>query len=92
MEIRMGRWRSFLDSLDTNGGHIIVLVTIMGGAGLLFFWDATAGGQIMNLSFGALLKMLIDKGSNRDQMTTPASVTSTMTSTTSASAPVPGTP
>lgn len=75
----LGRWRSFLDSLSTDGGHIVVLLYIMMSAGVLFFFDATAGGQIMNLSFGALLKMLVDKGTNKDQMTGPPAMTATVT-------------
>ncbi len=81
----MNRWRCFLDSLSTDGGHIFVLLyLIMVGIGV-FFYDATAGGTIAQLSFGALLKMLVDKGTNRDQLGT----TTTATATTQTSPPTP---
>jgi hypothetical protein len=83
----LGRWRSFLDSLDTGGGHIFVLIVLIAGGSGLFFFDATAGGQIITGAFGALLMMLKIVGSNRDQLTGPPALTATVTT-----APAPPTP
>lgn len=54
----MLKWRNFLDSLDSGGGHIVVLVALILIGAWLFFHDATAGGQVITLSFGALLALL----------------------------------
>lgn len=64
----MGRWRRFLDSLDTPGGHIFVLIVLF-YSGIAFYHliDSTGGGQVMNLSFGALSGYLIAKKSNQEQ-------------------------
>jgi len=64
----MGRWRSFLDSLDTDGGHIFVLVGLLALGLCVFLYDATAGGTIVTGSFGALLMMLKSKGTNSEQI------------------------
>jgi hypothetical protein len=64
----MNYWRCFLDSLDTGGGHIFVLVFVVAFGVWLFFHDNTAGGQIINLSIGALLTILTLKKSNREQI------------------------
>jgi hypothetical protein len=37
-------WRGFLDSLDTGGGHIFVLVAVVLFGMWMFFRDNTAGG------------------------------------------------
>ena len=50
-----GRWQRFLDSLDTGGGHIFVLFILVLVGYRMYQADATAGGQIITLSFGALL-------------------------------------
>jgi hypothetical protein len=65
----MNRWRCFLDSLSTDGGHVFCLMVLIGFGAWLFFHDATAGGQIITLSFGALLALTKATGTNRDQMT-----------------------
>lgn len=91
--IKMGWWVTFLDSLDTGGGHIMVLFVLILVGAWMFFHDATAGGQIITLSFGALLALTKAVGSNREQIakstdptTTSTAVVST-TSTTSATPP-----
>jgi hypothetical protein len=65
----MGWWRSFLDSLDTNGGHLalLLLLIIIGGAFYVGV-DATSGGQMISLSFGALLMALKSVGTNSEQI------------------------
>lgn len=77
----MGRWRGFLDSLDTGGGHIFTLFVLICLGGAMFFWDNTAGGQIITGAFGALLMMLKSVGSNRDQVATMATTVATTTVT-----------
>lgn len=81
----MNRWRCFLDSLDTGGGHMFVLFVLILVGYHLFQSDATAGGQIITGSFGALLMMLRNTGSNRDQM----GITTTVAATTHTDPPPP---
>lgn len=83
-------WRGFLDSLATDGGYIFVLfLLIMVGIRVYSTLDATAGGQIITLSFGALIALLKPKGSNREQLgsTTTTAATTTTTPTPSGGAP-----
>lgn len=61
-------WRCFLDSLDTDGGHIVILCAFVLGGVWLFARDATAGGQIITGAWAALLVLLNRKGSNRQQL------------------------
>lgn len=68
MKSLMCLWRNFLDSLDTGGGHIFVLVMLIGFGAYMFFHDATAGGQIITLAFGALLALTKATKSNQEQM------------------------
>ena len=64
---KMGAWSSFLDSLDTGGGHIFVLlVLIFTGIGVYAKLDATTGGQVITLAFGALLALTKATKSNRE--------------------------
>lgn len=65
----MGWWRTFLDSLDSNGGHVfILLLLIVGGFSILRFnWAAMKAGEIIGAAVGALLMMLKPPGSNREQ-------------------------
>ena len=65
----MNGWRCFLDSLSTDGGHIFVLVLlILIGIGVYRWLDPTAGGQIITLSFGALLALTKGAGTNKQQL------------------------
>lgn len=75
----MSRWRCFLDSLDTGGGHIFIVFCLVPIGALLFYFDATAGGQIMTGALSALYVMLRNKGTNREQMTGPPAMTATVT-------------
>ncbi len=65
----MGWWRTFLDSLDSNGGHIFILVgLVVAGFGVLHFdGQNMKAGELVTGSFGALLMMLKSAGSNREQ-------------------------
>jgi len=73
----MGRWRGFLDSLDSDGGHILALVIIMGMGALLSHYGSMHGEVILDGSFGALLLKLKDAGSNREQFGANTSTTTT---------------
>lgn len=55
-------WKSFLNSLDSPGAHILILVLLF-NEGIMFYhyFDPTGGGQVMNLSFGALMGYLAAK-------------------------------
>lgn len=64
----MGRWRGFLDSLDTDGGHIFVLFVLLLTGLSLYFYDATSGGTITIGAFSALLLILKSKGTNSEQI------------------------
>ncbi len=74
-------WRGWLDSLDTGGGHIFVLCAVVLFGMWMFFRDNTAGGQMINLSVGALLAKLTAKKSNREQMSASATTTTQTTQT-----------
>jgi len=67
-EIRMGRWRSFLDSLDTNGGHIFVVFCLLPIGIAMFYFDATAGGQLITGALTALYVMVKSTGTNSEQI------------------------
>lgn len=80
---KMGKWRCFLDSLATDGGHIFILFTTICLGVVVYRWlDATAGGQIITLSFGALLALTKGGGTNREQMTPPPQSTTSIASVT----------
>lgn len=87
-------WRGFLDSLDSGGGHILVLCIAVCFGTAVFFKDPTAGGQMINLAFGALLTILTIKKSNRDQMgdTTTVAAVTTHTPPTDPAPVAPGPP
>lgn len=79
MNESLGKWRSFLDSLDTGGGHIFIVFCLLPIGMILFFFDATAGGQVMTGSLSALYVMLRSKGTNREQVTGPPEVAAIIT-------------
>lgn len=64
----MGKWRSFLDSLATTGGHIFVLLCLVAMGIVFFHYDNTAGGQIIVGALGALYMMLKPSGTNAEQV------------------------
>lgn len=68
----MGWWRTLLDSLDTPGGHLAILVGLMvGGFALLRYeWSSMKAGELVTAALGALLGMLRPTGSNREQQGT----------------------
>lgn len=86
---RIGWWQRFLDSLDTGGGHMFVLLLLMTGGAVLFHYDGTAGGEIINLSFGALLMKIKDTQSNQQRATQANASTASTTVTATTDAPPP---
>lgn len=78
----MRYWKCFLDSLDSPGGHLVLLFVLFNeGIAFYHFIDPTGGGQIMNLSFGALSGYLIAKKSNKEQENTSSSTQSSTQTT-----------
>ncbi|HYE86362.1 MAG TPA: hypothetical protein VEA16_08400 [Vicinamibacterales bacterium] len=60
-------WHNFLDSLDTPGGHIAVLVfLVVLGVGLVQF-DIAKGEDVLVGAFAALLAMLRGTSSNHNR-------------------------
>ncbi len=72
----MGWWRTFLDSLDSNGGHFFILLfLIVGGFSILRFdWAGMKAGEIIGAAVGALLMKMSKSGSNREQNGTTTTV------------------
>lgn len=72
----MGRWRGFLDSLATTGGHIFGLyfLVVFGVAILLFseghgsMKGAEVGTGMEGLAIGALLMLYKSSGTNAEQI------------------------
>ena len=63
----MGWWRIFLDSLDSGGGHIVLLFVLMCLGIFMSMRSLMDGTMIVGGAFAALLTILKDKGSNREQ-------------------------
>lgn len=68
----MIKFKEFLAALNTPGGYILILF-ILFNEGILFyhFIDSTGGGQIINLSFGALSGYLTAKEMDRRKLQLP---------------------
>ncbi len=72
----MGRWRGFLDSLATTGGHIFILLWLITfGTVIMLFSDARAsmkgaelGAGMEGLALGALLMLYKSSGTNAEQI------------------------
>jgi hypothetical protein len=72
----MGRWRGFLDSLSTTGGHIFVLLfLVLFGVLVLFIGESRGsmkgtevGASMEGLALGALLMMYKSSGTNSEQI------------------------
>lgn len=76
----MGRWRHFLDSLDSDGGHIFVLLVLIAAGGTLTHLGHMDGSSIVAGAFGALLLALKNAGSNLEQLNPPTTkVSATIT-------------
>ncbi len=78
---KMVFWQDFLDSLDTDGGHILIFIIaiIIGFAGV-YFKIAEANTVLVGAGSG-LLAMLRSAGSNRRRRETTYSVETTATAT-----------
>jgi hypothetical protein len=72
----MGRWRGFLDSLATTGGHIFVLIyfiqfgVVASIASEIFHWAVVAklAENMTSAMLGALLMMYKSSGTNSEQL------------------------
>lgn len=73
----MGRWRSFLDSLSTTGGHIFVLfVLILVGAVMTYYGESRGlvgvekigEATILGPAVGALFMLYKSAGTNAEQV------------------------
>lgn len=64
-------WHDFLDSFDSDGGKIFLLMVLM-GIGFAGAWMGVPKAEdIIVGSFGALLIALKDSGSNKDRREGP---------------------
>jgi len=72
----VGKWRGFLDSLSTTGGHIFVLLfLVMLGTTVMLISDARGsmkgaelGAGMEGLAIGALLMLYKTSGTNAEQL------------------------
>ena len=54
-----GRFRNFVDALDTSGGHILVMLFLLLYFTLTVFWfDASWIQRLIDMTVGGLLKGL----------------------------------
>jgi hypothetical protein len=65
----MGWWRTFLDSLDSDGGQIFVMVMLVAGCFWMLFYEPAnmKAGELLSLAAGALIMKFKSAGSNREQ-------------------------
>lgn len=63
----MGWWRSFLDSLDSDGGHIFVLLFLLVGAVFAVKCGISGADAILAGTFASLLTVLKVAGSNAER-------------------------
>lgn len=69
----MNTWRAWLDSLDTPGGHIVLLVFVLVLLMLATVWKIQGIDKFMGEAFGALLYSLrgtISNGAEKKKETT----------------------
>ncbi len=72
----MGRWRGFLDSLSTTGGHIFMLSVLIGYGAILailgevYKWVGVGkiGENMIAAAMGALLMLYKTSGTNAEQI------------------------
>lgn len=63
---RMVLWQDFLDSLDTDGGHLLILIVgVAGGIVAVITGHEQIGNTIVSATSGALLRDLQSAGSNK---------------------------
>lgn len=69
-------WRSFLDSLDSNGGHIFILfvLIVVSVRMLKYDWSMVDAKSVLSATLGALLMKFRPSGSNREQALTTTTV------------------
>lgn len=61
------RWHDFLDSLDSNGGHIFILMLLIVGGMLAVRFNIMNAQDIVQGAFGALLLALKNAASNQSR-------------------------
>ncbi len=73
----MGKWRGFLDSLATTGGHIVVLLALIVLGALMTYYGESRGlvgvekvgeATILGPAVGALFMMYKSSGTNSEQV------------------------
>jgi hypothetical protein len=64
-------WHDFLDSLDTDGGRIFLLLALLAGGSVMSRFGVAKADDIIVGSFGALLLALKVSGSNKDRREGP---------------------
>jgi hypothetical protein len=81
MRRRRDYWRSFLDSLNSDGGHVFILVVLITMAVwmLKHDWSAVDGKSMLAAAMGALLMKFKVSGSNKDQTQDVTTVTAQTT-------------
>jgi len=62
----MRMWHLFLDSIDSNGGHVAVLIFLMLIGFVMMRLGMMQGEAIVTGAFGAILFKMKDSGSNLD--------------------------
>lgn len=63
----MRLWHDFLDSLDSDGGHIFLLLILMGVGMIGLDFKVAKSEDVLTGAFGALLMSLKNSGSNKDR-------------------------
>lgn len=63
----MQHWHDFLDSLDSDGGKIFILLALMGLGMIGLHFNVVKAEDILTGAFSALLMGLKNAGSNRDR-------------------------
>jgi len=62
----MATWHLFTDSLDSNGGHIVILLLLIVAGIVISKLGIMQGEALTTGAFGALLFKMKDTGSNLD--------------------------
>lgn len=84
-------WQDFLDSLNSDGGHILLLIVLVGFGVLGVHYAVPKADDIYLLAAGSLFTVLKVSGSNKTRRERPVPITETVDAsvvTTSASSPL----
>jgi hypothetical protein len=77
----MKTWHDFLDSLDSDGGHLALMVFLMIVGVVAFRHGYPKADDVIIGAFGALLGALKGVGSNKDRSAKVTTVEQTKTET-----------